>query len=615
MGWRLPVRSTAEGRGRCAPEVAVIANGLASRDRRMNIKLQLPKLTHLRPRITVVGVGGAGSNAVNNMITSGLTGVNFVVANTDAQSLANSAAEHRIQLGASLTEGLGAGAQPEIGRRSAEDSIEDIRAQVAGSHMVFVAAGMGGGTGTGAAAVIARIARECGALTVGVVTKPFHFEGTRRMRAAEAGIVMLRPEVDTLIVIPNQNLFRVANERTTFADAFVEADQVLYSGIACIVDLIVKEGLINLDFADVRTVMSGMGTAMMGTGEAAGDKRAVIAAEEAISNPLLDDISLRGAKGLLVSITGSRDLKLYEVDEAATRVRQEVDGEANIIVGATFDDSLGDKIRVSIVASGMERLDSMTHSWEQAAERRSYARELLPPSQADLQPPFIEPYPEPYSVPAHQVAASAEAGTAPPDFARALSEALEQGAGDGGPSHHEHQHSGSWASQDGAMFEEAPPPISPDPLAPHGQTQPGRAPAADASFHPTSPADTRHLGRRMPELEEFPLVGQREHRAKSTKYSEPAPPHAQQVPRAYSQPAPKPEPKPGLLARLLGARRKANVAKPATADYPQAADESHSNREAAGHGARSRAAPSARPASRRDAERDELPAIFSAERK
>ncbi|MEQ1714193.1 MAG: cell division protein FtsZ, partial [Hyphomicrobium sp.] len=313
----------------------------------MGIKLQLPRIMDLRPRLTVIGVGGAGCNAVNNMIAAGLTGVEFVVANTDAQALAASSAESRIQLGVNLTEGLGAGSRPEIGEAAAEEAIEELRGHISGAHMLFVAAGMGGGTGTGAAAVIARIAKELGVLTVGIVTKPFQFEGTRRQRIADAGIAELKANVDTLIVIPNQNLFRVANEKTTFAEAFVLADQVLYSGVACIVDLIVKEGLINLDFADVRTIMSGMGTAMMGTGEASGDRRAIIAAEEAIANPLLDDITLKGAKGLLLSITGGRDLTLYEVDEAASRVRQEVDPEANIIVGATFDETLGDRVRVS----------------------------------------------------------------------------------------------------------------------------------------------------------------------------------------------------------------------------------------------------------------------------
>jgi len=257
----------------------------------MSITLQLPKLTDLRPRITVVGVGGAGCNAVNNMIAAGLTGVEFVVANTDAQALVASSAEHRLQLGVNLTEGLGAGSKPEIGEAAAEEAVDEIRAQISGSHMVFIAAGMGGGTGTGACAVIARVARELGILTVGVVTKPFMFEGTRRLRTAEAGVVELKKHVDTLIVIPNQNLFRVANEKTTFAEAFVLADQVLYSGVACIVDLILKDGLINLDFADVRTVMKDMGAAMMGTGEAVGERRAVLAAEEAIANPLLDDVT------------------------------------------------------------------------------------------------------------------------------------------------------------------------------------------------------------------------------------------------------------------------------------------------------------------------------------
>ncbi len=321
----------------------------------MSLKLQLPKLVDVKPRLTVIGVGGAGCNAVNNMIAAGLQGVDFVVANTDAQSLAASSAEHRIQLGANLTEGLGAGSKPEIGEAAAEEAIEEIRAHIVGSHMVFIAAGMGGGTGTGAAGVIARAARELGILTVGIVTKPFLFEGARRLRIAETGVQSLRQHVDTLIVIPNQNLFRIANERTTFAEAFVLADQVLYSGVACIVDLVLKEGLINLDFADVRTVMSGMGTAMMGTGEASGERRAILAAEEAIANPLLDDVSLKGARGLLLSITGGPDLTLYEVDEAASRVREEVDPECNIIVGATFDGNLGDRVRVSIVASGMKR--------------------------------------------------------------------------------------------------------------------------------------------------------------------------------------------------------------------------------------------------------------------
>ena len=322
----------------------------------MPINLTIPDIQELKPRITVFGCGGAGGNAVNNMINSGLDGVDFVVANTDAQALALSKASRIIQLGVGVTEGLGAGSHPEVGRAAAEESYDEINDHLSGSHMVFITAGMGGGTGTGAAPVVARAAREQGILTVGVVTKPFAFEGNRRARLAEDGIDELHRHVDTLIVIPNQNLFRVANEKTTFADAFAMADQVLYSGVACITDLMVKEGLINLDFADVRAVMRGMGKAMMGTGEASGEDRARHAAEAAIANPLLDDVSMRGARGLLISITGGKDMTLYEVDEAASRIREEVDSDANIILGATFDDSLVGKIRVSVVATGTDAL-------------------------------------------------------------------------------------------------------------------------------------------------------------------------------------------------------------------------------------------------------------------
>ncbi len=321
----------------------------------MSINLKAPELRELKPRIMVCGVGGAGGNAVNNMIVSGLSGVDFIVANTDAQALTSSRAERIIQMGLQVTEGLGAGSKPEVGKAAAEEALEEIRDHFAGAHMVFVTAGMGGGTGTGAAPVIARAAREMGILTVGVVTKPFHFEGGRRMKVAESGIGELHKAVDTLIIIPNQNLFRVANEKTTFADAFAMADQVLYSGVACITDLMVKEGLINLDFADVRSIMSEMGKAMMGTGEATGEKRAVLAAEAAIANPLLDETSMRGARGLLISITGGNDLTLYEVDEAASRIRQEVDEEANIILGATFDSTLDGVVRVSVVATGIDQ--------------------------------------------------------------------------------------------------------------------------------------------------------------------------------------------------------------------------------------------------------------------
>jgi len=320
----------------------------------MTINLQKPDITELKPRITVFGVGGGGGNAVNNMINAGLEGVDFVVANTDAQALSMNKAERIIQLGLGVTEGLGAGSQPDIGQAAAEECIDEINDHLSGTHMCFVTAGMGGGTGTGAAPVVARAAREKGILTVGVVTKPFHFEGQRRMRTADSGIEELQQCVDTLIVIPNQNLFRIANDKTTFADAFGMADQVLYSGVACITDLMVKEGLINLDFADVRSVMREMGKAMMGTGEASGEGRAITAAEAAIANPLLDETSMKGAQGLLISITGGRDMTLFEVDEAATRIREEVDQDANIILGATFDESLEGIIRVSVVATGIE---------------------------------------------------------------------------------------------------------------------------------------------------------------------------------------------------------------------------------------------------------------------
>jgi cell division protein FtsZ len=321
----------------------------------MAVNITPPDIHELKPRITVFGVGGAGGNAVNNMITAGLQGVDFVVANTDAQALTMSKAPRIIQMGTQVTQGLGAGSQPEVGAAAAQEVLDEIRDHLSGANMVFVTAGMGGGTGTGAAPVIAKHARDMGILTVGVVTKPFHFEGARRMRTAEAGIAELHKVVDTLLIIPNQNLFRVANEKTTFADAFAMADQVLYSGVACITDLMVKEGLINLDFADVRAVMREMGKAMMGTGEASGDKRALTAAEAAIANPLIDDSSMKGARGLLISITGGKDLTLFEVDEAATRIREEVDQDANIIVGATFDEALDGVIRVSVVATGIEQ--------------------------------------------------------------------------------------------------------------------------------------------------------------------------------------------------------------------------------------------------------------------
>ena len=381
----------------------------------MTINLQAPELRELKPRIMVCGVGGAGCNAVNNMIVSGLTGVDFIVANTDAQALTASKAERIIQMGLQVTEGLGAGAQPEIGRAAAEEAIEEIRDHLAGAHMCFVTAGMGGGTGTGAAPVIARTARDMGILTVGVVTKPFHFEGMRRMRIAETGIGELTKAVDTLIVIPNQNLFRVANEKTTFADAFAMADQVLYSGVASITDLMVKQGLVNLDFADVRSIMREMGKAMMGTGEASGEKRAILAAEAAIANPLLDEVSMKGARGLLISITGGNDLTLYEVDEAASRIRQEVDEDANIILGATFDESLSGVIRVSVVATGIDQpanARDLNATETRLAEVAQRLRKQTSPRQAEAAPARIQ-QPVVSEAPAEEVETYAEFEPAP----------------------------------------------------------------------------------------------------------------------------------------------------------------------------------------------------------
>ena len=321
----------------------------------MTINLSIPdKERGLKPRIVVIGVGGAGGNAVNNMIIANLEGVEFLACNTDAQALALSKADRRIQLGLSVTQGLGAGARPDVGRAAAEEGLDEILDHLDSAHMVFITAGMGGGTGTGGAPVIARATRERGILTVGVVTKPFHFEGLHRMRVAEQGIEELQQFVDTLIIIPNQNLFRVANEKTTFADAFKMADDVLYSGVRGVTDLMVMPGLINLDFADIRTVMGQMGKAMMGTGEAEGERRALDSAEAAISNPLLDDVSMKGARGVLINITGGMDMTLFEVDEAANRIRDEVDPDANIIFGSTFDESLQGRIRVSVVATGID---------------------------------------------------------------------------------------------------------------------------------------------------------------------------------------------------------------------------------------------------------------------
>ncbi len=336
----------------------------------MALNLRMPESQELKPKITVFGVGGAGGNAVNNMIAKSLEGADFVVANTDAQALSQSEAPKKVQLGARVTEGLGAGARPEVGAAAAEESLEEILDHLAGSHMCFITAGMGGGTGTGAAPIIAQAARELGVLTVGVVTKPFQFEGASRMRKAEEGVAALQKVVDTLIVIPNQNLFRLANEKTTFTEAFSLADDVLYQGVKGVTDLMVRPGIINLDFADVRSVMDEMGKAMMGTGEASGENRAIQAAEKAIANPLLDEISLRGARGVLINITGSADMTLFELDEAANRIREEVDPDANIIVGSTLDPSMEGVLRVSVVATGIDVVEDQRAVPQQ---RRSFS--------------------------------------------------------------------------------------------------------------------------------------------------------------------------------------------------------------------------------------------------
>ncbi len=376
----------------------------------MTLNLSAPGTeTQLKPRIVVVGVGGAGCNAVNNMISANLEGVEFVVANTDAQSLALSASERRIQLGINITNGLGAGARPDIGRAAAEESLDVIIDHLQGSHMAFIAAGMGGGTGTGAAPVIARAAREQGILTVGVVTKPFQFEGNKRMKAADEGIEELQHFVDTLIVIPNQNLFRVCNEHTTFADAFCMADNVLHSGVRGVTDLMIMPGLINLDFADIRTVMSEMGKAMMGTGEANGEGRAIAAAEAAISNPLLDDVSMRGARGVLINITGGLDMTLFEVDEAANRIREEVDVDANIIFGSTFDENMDGLMRVSIVATGIDAevasmprspMISLVHDADRSAAGQAPGSAPAPQADAGLTPPSAADQTMPTGTPA-----------------------------------------------------------------------------------------------------------------------------------------------------------------------------------------------------------------------
>src|SRR5690606_8754387 len=464
----------------------------------MTINLTIPDIQELKPRITVFGVGGGGGNAVNNMIESGLSGVDFVVANTDAQALALSKAQRIIQLGVGVTEGLGAGSHPEVGRAAAEESWDEINDHLSGSHMVFITCGMGGGTGTGAAPVVARAAREQGILTVGVVTKPFNFEGNRRTRLADDGIDELHRHVDTLIVIPNQNLFRVANEKTTFADAFAMADQVLFSGVACITDLMVKEGLINLDFADVRAVMRGMGKAMMGTGEASGEDRARHAAEAAIANPLLDDVSMHGARGLLISITGGPDLTLYEVDEAAGRIREEVDPDCNIILGATYDPSRTGTIRVSVVATGTDA--TMVQALEPAKPHASRTplevRRHVPvePTRVQIERAAMSNSAVSQSI-EHQVEA-------------AVAEAFHA---DSAPAHYGHE-------DDGVFVE----PYTPAAESLHEADEPVAmeeqpVPSVYVPSHAARPEGQR----RMPRTEELPIVARRTQEAQERPEAEP----------------------------------------------------------------------------------------------
>ena len=522
----------------------------------MSINLKMPDITELKPRITVFGVGGAGCNAVNNMIEAGLQGVEFVVANTDAQALTNAKADRLIQMGVAVTQGLGAGSQPEIGRAAAEETIDEITDHLNGAHMAFITAGMGGGTGTGAAPIVARAAREAGILTVGVVTKPFQFEGQRRMRVADAGIVELQKHVDTLIVIPNQNLFRVANDKTTFADAFAMADEVLYSGVACITDLMVKDGLINLDFADVRSVMREMGKAMMGTGEASGDKRAIEAAEKAIANPLLDDVNMRGARGLLISITGGRDMTLFEVDEAASRVREEVEADANIIFGATFDESLEGIIRVSVVATGIEQERAQEYVAPPTAGMAELSRRLksvgapTPATAAVAQahPQIIQTQQQ---QPAAQQAQPQQRRM--PDYAL---EGLEQELATPQPRQAQPQPAARPAAQQSrpadpgvriGPFRPDPSLIQARPSDPEIEQarvhEAARAHAAAANYIPPAAERPDSLQPRMPRVEDFPPVAQRQLRAQAA-------PHADegQKPR-------------GLLARLAsGLARHAEAA-------------------------------------------------------
>ncbi len=496
------------------------------------------------------------------MIEAGLDGVDFVVANTDAQALALSRASRIIQMGLQVTEGLGAGSQPEVGRAAAEEVIDEIRDHLAGAHMVFITAGMGGGTGTGAAPAIARVARDMGILTVGVVTKPFQFEGHRRMRMAEAGISELNEAVDTLIVIPNQNLFRVANETTGFADAFGMADQVLYSGVACITDLMVRPGLINLDFADVRAVMRGMGKAMMGTGEAQGEKRALNAAQAAINNPLLDDVSMKGARGLLISITGGRDMKLYEVDEAATRIREEVDSEANIIVGATFDEALEGIVRVSVVATGIDKpVTSQAEMDETEARIAQVAERLKAEARLRTAAPARQAAPAPAPAPVEAPMELRMPQPIEPEPRASLPEDIRIA------------------------------PIQPRPVmaaaAPEPVRQPEPAPMLEESFIPPMPERSVVRPTRMPRVEDLPIPAQNQINAQRGAQAAPLPPSAAEQKRM------------SLMQRLASVgfgRKEEEPAEPAPMPVRQAPAMPQAPSAAHAEYMRRPAAPAARPA-------------------
>ncbi len=461
----------------------------------MDIEIDVPELTDQQPKITVIGVGGAGGNAVDNMIAAGLTGVEFVAANTDAQALLMSSAECRIQIGIKTTEGLGAGTRPDVGKAAAEEAAEQIREQLSGSSMAFIAAGMGGGTGTGAAPVIARIAREEGILTVGVVTKPFHYEGRRRMQVAEAGIEELKKHVDTLIVIPNQNLFRIVNERTPFEEAFKLADNVLHAGVACITNLLFNGGLVNLDFSDVEIVTKDMGTAMMGTGEASGENRALIAAGDAMTNPLLDDISLRGAKGILISIVGGPDLTLTDMDQAANLIGAEVDPEAVFIVGTATDKELEGRIRVSIVATGLS--ERMAADGLAAADLAARLESINRGADG-------------------VVGGSSAATTVAPTFGKRNGNPQPIDAANGGSGSAERPPHPHWQGPGNVTIEQRPPRLSGAGHMPRA----GRPEEASECqpFIPAAPAQAKRQLRRMPELEDLPPIGRREVEAKRAKH-------------------------------------------------------------------------------------------------